>query len=175
VLLLRFLDQLIHASLVLLFDHLLLFAFYSTFLNLAINLLLDLFFDDDVVGFDSFNELHFFLVCFLQWNLRCFLAAFADFLVLGHVPFGNKFLLAEFTLKRLNTGVFSHVNLEIRSCVIFLVTAWKVAVELIDVVVGRHMILHDPLLSELLFAPREFANYFDVFGNGISVCGHMII
>ena len=75
--------------------------------------------------------------------------------MLGHVPFGNVLLSTEAANKWPNTGVLSEMDLKVGSRVVFLVTALKLTVELVDVLMCFLVISQNPFLSELRRATRE--------------------
>jgi hypothetical protein len=106
-------------------------------------------------------------LCFLD-----LLHGAAFFLMLGHVPLWDVLFTAERADKWAQALVLSHVHIEVGTSVVFFITAFICAMELVHVLVGFFVISQDPMLSELWEASWIWANELFVFFFFMS--GHVV-
>jgi hypothetical protein len=69
--------------------------------------------------------------------------------VLGHVPLGDILLAAEVTDERPHSCMLTEMHLQVRSGIIFFVTALKLTMEFVYILMCFFMVPEDPFLSEL--------------------------
>jgi hypothetical protein len=85
------------------------------------------------------------------------------FLMLGHIPFGDVLFTAKVTHEGSYTGMFSQMYLEVGSGVVFLVTTFEFAMELVNILMCFLVVSQNPLLSELGVASWLRTNELLVF------------